>query len=193
MSSEAPGTILALGDPMSTMRTMTEAELMALPRDGFKRELVDGEIVVSPAGPRHGYVIIRLGARLWTHVESHDLGYVLDSSTGCWMPSGNLRVPDLTFVAKDRLPDGPGDAFLRVVPDLLAEVLSPGDSPRRILDKVGEYLAAGVRLVWVIDPRTRRATAHRSLTEVHDLGEDDALDGEDVVPGFRCRLGDVVG
>ena len=177
---------------MSMTRTMTEAELMALPKDGYKRELVDGEIVLSPAGPRHGWVIVRLTLRLAAHLESHDLGYLLDSSTGCWMPSGNLRSPDLTFVAKARLPDGPGDKFLRVVPDLVVEVLSPGDSKREIMNKIREYLAAGVRLVWVIDPKKRRATVHRSDADVRTLGEDDALDGEDVVPGFRCRLGDVL-
>ena len=177
---------------MSTTRTMTEAELMALPRDGFKRELVDGEIRVSPAGFPHGVVIILLGSRLSTHVRERNLGWVADSSTGCWMPSGNLRVPDLTFVSTERMPGGVVEGFLRVVPDLVVEVLSPGDSERLVLDKVGEYLASGVRLVWVIDPRARRAAVHRSLTAVRELAESDTLDGEDVVPGFTCRLADVL-
>jgi Uma2 family endonuclease len=176
----------------TTTRTMIEAELMALPEDGLKREWVDGEIRVSPAGSPHGWVILRLSSRFVAHVEAHALGYAFDSSTGCWMPSGNLRVPDLTFVSRERMPDGIAEGFLRVVPDLAVEVLSPGDSQRGILDKVGEYLAAGVRLVWVIDPRARRAAAHRSLTDVRELGEDDFLEGADVVPGFRCRLGDIL-
>jgi Uma2 family endonuclease len=177
---------------MSTTRTMTEAELRALPRDGFKRELVDGEIRVSPAGFPHGVVIMLLGARLTTHVRDRGLGWVADSSTGCWMPSGNLRVPDLTFVATERLPGGVVEGFLDVVPDLVVEVLSPSDSERAILDKVGEYLASRVRLVWVVDPQERRAAVHRSLTAVRAVSEADALDGEDVVPGFRCVLGDVL-
>jgi Uma2 family endonuclease len=178
---------------MSTTRTWTEAELMALPRDGQKRELVDGEIHVSPAGVPHGLVIVRLTSRLHVHVESHGLGYVLDSSTGCWMPSGNLRVPDITFVARHRLSSPPPEGFLRVVPDLVVEVLSPGDSPRAILDKVGEYVASGVQLTWVIDPAQRSAVAYRSLTNVRGIAESGELDGEDVVPGFRCRLADVLG
>ena len=178
---------------MSTTRTLTEAEIMAWPRDGQKRELVDGEIRVSPAGYDHGRVIIRLAARLATHVETSGLGEVVDSSTGCWMPSGNLRVPDLTFVAAHRVPPPPATGFLRVIPDLVVEVLSPGDSLRGIFDKIGEYLGSGVRMAWVIDPRRRSATVFRSLTDVRRLEEDDALDGEDVVPGFRCRLGDVLG
>ena len=177
---------------MSTTRAMTEAELMALPRDGRKRELVDGEIrVMSPAGFRHGHVLVRLTARLEAHVATGRLGYLADSSTGCWMPSGNLRVPDVTFVARERLPDGAPEGFLAVVPDLVVEVVSPSDSQRELLDKVGEYLAAGVRLAWVVDPQSRTAAAYRSLTNVRHLGEADDLDGEDVIPGFRCRLSEL--
>ena len=177
---------------MSTTRTWTEEELMALPEDGLKRELVDGEIRVSPAGARHGQVILQLAFLLGAHVRAHRLGFLLDSSTGVWMPSGNLRVPDLTFVAAHRVPHGLPRGFLDVVPDLIVEVLSPSDSKRYVLDKVGEYLSAGVRLVWIVDPEARKAAVHRSLTDVREVGEDDDLDGEDVVPGFRCRLRDVI-
>ena len=178
---------------MSTTRTMTEAELMALPRDGRKREYVDGEIVVSPAGAPHGRIIVELTLSVGAHVKARDLGHVFDSSTGCWMPSGNLRSPDLTYVSHERLPTGVPEGFLRAIPDLAVEVLSPGDSERRMLDKVGEYLQAGVRMVWVIDPATRSATSWRSLTRVRTSTADGELDGEDVLPGFRCRLADILG
>jgi Uma2 family endonuclease len=79
-----------------------------------------------------------------------------------------------------------------VPPDLAVEVLSPDDRPRAILDKVGEYLESGVRLVWVIDPSARTATVYRSLNDVRRLGPDNALDGFDVLPGFRCLLSDVL-
>ena len=174
-------------------RPWTDAELMVLPEDGFKRELVDGEIHLSPAGFLHGRVIIALALKVGAFVETGNLGALADSSTGVWMPSGNLRVPDLLFIARERLPDPRVKGFLRVVPDLVVEVLSSGDSERAILDKVGEYLAAGVRLVWVIDPQARRAAEHRSLTNVRDVGEAEDLRGDDVLPGFRCRLGDVLG
>jgi Uma2 family endonuclease len=80
-----------------------------------------------------------------------------------------------------------------MAPDLAVEVLSPEDSPREVLDKVGEYLAAGVRLVWVIDPRASRAVRYRSLTDVHKIGPDGTLDGEEVLPGFCCPLADLLG
>jgi Uma2 family endonuclease len=82
---------------------------------------------------------------------------------------------------------------VELAPDLAVEVLSPEDSPREVLDKVGEYLAAGVRLVWVIDPRASRAVRYRSLTDVHEIGPDGNLDGEEVLPGFRCPLADLLG
>ena len=174
---------------MVTTRTWTDEELMRLPEDGRKYELVNGKLAVSPAGGRHGRVIVRLTARLGTFVEKHSLGEVFDSSTGFRMPSGNVRVPDVSFVATARLPEGGvPEGFLYVAPDLAVEVLSPDDRPRPIMDKVGEYLAVGVRLVWVIDPERANAVAYRSLTTVIEIAADGSLEGEDVVPGFSCPL-----
>lgn len=173
----------------TTRAKATEADLLACPRDGFKYELVDGEIRVSPAGFRHGQVIVKLTLRLAGFVEERHLGYMADSSTGFRLPGGNVRCPDLSFVARDRFPTGEvPESFSDVPPDLAVEVLSPDDRPRYVLDKVGEYLGAGVRLVWVIDPIARRATVYRSLSDVVALDADGVLDGEPVVPGFRCPL-----
>jgi Uma2 family endonuclease len=80
-----------------------------------------------------------------------------------------------------------------MAPDLAVEILSPSESPRRVLDKLGEYLEAGVKLVWVIDPKGRPGTVYRSLGEVRVVTADGELDGEDVIPGFTCRLADVIG
>jgi Uma2 family endonuclease len=154
---------------------------------------VDGRIVVSPAGFRHGIVALRLGARLLAFVEARGLGYVLDSSTGLRLPGGNVRSPDLSFIAKGRVDEGlVPDGFPDLAPDLAVEVLSPDDRPRAILDKVGEYLQAGVRMVWVVDPRAARAVVYRSLTDVREVADADSLDGEDVLPGFRCGLDEIL-
>lgn len=177
----------------TTRPAATEEDLLRTPRDGQKYELVDGQIRVSPAGSRHGVVCVQLVTLLNTFVKERQLGYVFESSTGFRMPGGNVRVPDVSFVARGRYPDERvPEGFGDLAPDLAVEVLSPDDRSRDVLDKVGEYLQAGVRLVWVIDPRQRTAAVHRSLTEVRRLGPDDVLDGEDVVPGFRCRLADVI-
>ena len=175
----------------TTRPPATEQDLLRTPRDGQKYELVDGQIRVSPAGTRHGRVCTRLVLRLGAFVEERRLGDLFDSSTGFRLPGGNVRLPDVSFVAKGRLV-GDLDGFGDLAPDLAVEVLSPGDRSRDVLDKVGEYLEAGVHLVWVIDPKRRSAAVYRSLTDTRKLGPDDSLDGEDVVPGFQCRLADVI-
>ena len=177
---------------------VTDDDLLAQPRDGRKYELVDGEIRVSPAGGRHGQVTLELGARLLIHVRTHRLGLVLDSSTGFRLAGRtagehDVRSPDLGFVAAGRLPqDRAPVGFLELAPDLAVEVLSPDDRRRELLEKVGEFLDAGTRLVWVIDPEARRAAVYRSLTDVHQLAEDGILDGDEVVPGFSCPLREIL-
>jgi len=182
-----------VAEAAAPVRRATEDDLRATPQDGRKYELVDGQIVVSPAGSRHGLVSLRLGARLLAFGEQHGLGHALDSSTGFRMPAGNVRSPDASFVARGRFPEnGVPEGFADVPPDLAVEVLSTDDRPRAILDKVGEYLQAGVRLVWVIDPKAGRAVVYRSLTDVRELKDTDDLDGEDVLPGFRCSLAEIL-
>jgi Uma2 family endonuclease len=171
----------------------TEEELLQSPADGRKRELVDGQIRVSPAGYRHGRICMKLGALLQTFAAQRQLGDVLDSSTGFRLPGGNVRLPDVAFVARGRLGGGPEpEGFCDIPPDLAVEVLSPDDRSRDVLDKVGEYLQAGLRLVWVIDPRGRTAAIYRSMTDVRRIGAGDSLDGEYVLPGFRCLLAEVI-
>jgi Uma2 family endonuclease len=181
---------LAMGP--TTARVATEADLLRTPRDGQKYELVDGEIRVSPAGTRHGQVCVNLILLLGAFVKRRRLGLVFDSSTGFRMPSRNVRSPDISFVARGRLRGKIPDSFSDVVPDLAVEVLSPADSNRQILDRVGEFLQAGVRMVWIVDPRRSRAAVYRTLTDVEQVDRDGWIDGGQVVRGFRCRLSDVL-
>jgi Uma2 family endonuclease len=175
--------------PMATTRTISDEDLVRLPKDGNKHEVVDGELRVSPAGSLQEFVVARLIARLLVFVEPRELGYVFASNMLYVLPSGNKRCPDVSFVAKGRFAGGRlPRGFFEGSPDLAIEVLSPDDHAREVLDKVGEYLGAGVRLVWVIDPERRRAAVHRSLTEVREIPGDGALAGEDVLPGFVCPL-----
>jgi Uma2 family endonuclease len=177
----------------TTRQIATEQDLLATPRDGQKYELVDGQIRVSPAGARHGHVCVELILRLGAFVKEQGLGFVFDSSTGFRLPNGNVRLPDVAFVARGRLEgDLVPEDFCPLPPDLAVEVLCPGDRPRFVLDKIGEYLEAGVPLVWVIDPRRSSAVVYRSLSQVRELRPDDLLDGEDVLPGFRCVLGEIL-
>jgi len=176
----------------TTRRVATEDDLRAMPEDGQKYELVDGEIRMSPAGDRHSAIALQLGALLLAFVKERRLGHVFGADAGFRLPGGNIRSPDVSFVASGRFPDDRvPDDWGSVAPDLAVEVISPRDRPRHVLDKVGEYLEAGVRLVWVIQPRHERAVVSRSIGDVRALGRDDFLEGEDVFPGFRLALRDV--
>jgi Uma2 family endonuclease len=177
---------------MATTRVITDEELLRLPKDGNKYELVDGGLRVSPAGWAHERVVARLMSRVSAWAEARGLGDVLGSNALYVLPGGNKRAPDLSFVAAGRLDSAAGSAWLALAPDLAAEVVSPNDSARQLLDTVGEYLAAGVRLVWVIDPERRSAAVYRSPTDVHEVGPGASLDGEDVLPGFLCPLSDII-
>lgn len=177
---------------MATARTkITDEELLCLPKDGNKYEVVDGELRMSPAGLLHERVVARLFLALGAFVKERQLGEVLGSNVLYALPGGNKRGPDLSFLAAGRLESVRDAVFPQLAPDLAVEILSPSDSPRQVLDKVGEYLQAGVRLVWVIDPEARRAAAYRSLTEVRHIGAGEALEGEDVLPGFHCPVSEL--
>ena len=176
---------------MATTRTITDEELLKLPKDGNKYEVVDGELEVSPAGLPHERIVARLIVLLGAFVKQRNLGDVLGSNVLYVLPSGNKRAPDISFVAAGRLPDEA--VFPQLAPDLVVEVLSPGDTPRQVLDKVGEYLEAGVRLVWVINPDKREAAVYSGPTSVRVIDHQAALTGEDVVPGLSCRLSEVIG
>jgi Uma2 family endonuclease len=178
---------------MSPARTITDDELLQLPKDGNKYEVVDGELVVSPgAGYPHEAIVAELLTRLRSFANERRLGEVLPSNLLYVLPSGNRRGPDISFVAAERATALSRETvFPKFAPDLAVEVLSPSDSPRRVQDKVGEYLEAGVRLVWVIDPENRRAVIYRALSSVDRIDPSGELDGEDVLPGFRCPLTDL--
>lgn len=171
-------------------RRATEADLWDKAREPGRHELVDGEIrSVSPAGGRHGAIGMALGSLLVEWNRDRRAGTVFDSSTGFRMPNGNVRSPDVAFVSRDRLHDVP-EGFCPLAPDLAVEVVSPGDRPREVLDKVGEYLQAGTRLVWVVDPDTRTVAVHRTLSDVLTVAAGEALEGGAVLPGFACRPAD---
>jgi Uma2 family endonuclease len=177
---------------MATSRTtITDDELLRLPKDGNKYEVVDGELRISPAGLRHERIVARLIGLLGQFVDERRLGDVLGSNLLYVLPSGNKRAPDVSFVAAGRLEGFRHAVFPELAPDLAVEVISPGDSPRQVLDRVGEYLQAGVRLVWVIEPEGRTASIYRTLTDVRNVEESGSLEG-DVLLGFRCALSDLL-
>ena len=181
---------------MRTKKTLLTAdELLRLSTTGRRLELVKGELFeMPPAGGRHGSVAMSVGALLYAHVRANHLGEVFAAETGFILrrDPDTVRAPDASFVAKDRLPaaDLPV-GYLDLAPDLAVEVVSPGDTNREVEEKVLDWLRSGVKLVWVIYPANRSATVYRSMDDVQELSEDDSLDGEQVVPGFTCSVGDL--
>ena len=171
---------------------ITAEELFRLSTTGCRYELVKGELFeMPPAGARHGSVAMRIGVLLGACVQANQLGYVFAAETGFILrrDPDTVRAPDASFVATDRFPAGELPiGFPELAPDLAVEVLSPSDTAREVEDKVEDWLQAGTRLVWVIDPATRSARVYRSLEELQELSEDDSLDGGDVLPGFACNI-----
>lgn len=175
--------------------TMTAEELLYLDLAGKRAELVRGVLVVrEPAGYHHGDVVSELAYRLTNHVKAGGLGRILAAETGFKLATDpdTVRAPDIAFIPAERLPTPPPAGFANLAPDLVVEVLSPGDRPGEVLAKVADWLEAGTRLVWVVDPIRRVARVYRADGSESLLGPGDTLDGEDVVPGFRCPLADIV-
>jgi Uma2 family endonuclease len=159
---------LATGTTLLGM--MTADELLRLELSDKRTELVRGRLVVrEPAGYRHGEIAARLLATLFNFVESRGLGRVVTAETGFVLRRNpdTVRAADVAFVRRERLPVPPPNGFPEMAPDLVIEVLSPNDRPGEVLSKIGDWLDAGVRLVWIIDPRRRDArglvTGHSPL------------------------------
>ena len=175
--------------------TVTTADQLAnLSDDGQRRELLNGVLrMMSPAGGRHGKVVFELGRLIGNHVAALKLGAVFAAETGFMLSRDpdTVRAPDVAFISRDRLPDPAPRGFAELAPDLADEVLSPDDRPGVVLAKVADWLKAGSRLVWVVDPQRARARVYRADGSEALLAEFDALDGEDVLPGFSCSLGTI--
>jgi Uma2 family endonuclease len=166
-----------------------------LPDDGWRRELVRGQVVREPpAGYQHGRIAARIGAILHIFVQEHGLGDVIGAETGFVLSDEppTVRAPDAAFVAAGRLTSDPV-GFAPLAPDLAVEIVSPSNTVSEIHDKVIDYLDAGTRLVWVVDPRTRTVITYRSREEIRLLTEDEDLDGNAVLPGFRLKLSELLG
>ncbi|MGH8567587.1 MAG: Uma2 family endonuclease, partial [Gammaproteobacteria bacterium] len=159
-------------------------------------ELVRGVLVVrEPPGYRHGDVTARLMKVLMDVVDARGLGRVLAGETGFKLTADpdTVRAPDVAFVSRERLPDPETQGYPALAPDLVVEVLSPGDRPGETLATVADWLSAGSRLVWVIDPTRRVARVYRQDGSETLIAPGEALQGEDVVPGFECPLDALLG
>jgi Uma2 family endonuclease len=178
-------------DAMPDTALMTAEELLALNLPDKRTELIRGRLVVrEPAGFLHGDVAARILVSLAVHVNANKLGRTLAAETGFTLERNpdTVRAPDVAFVRADRVPNPLPRGFAELAPDLAVEVLSPDDRPGEVLSKVGTWLRAGTRLIWVVDPVKRTARIYRADGTMAERSGDDLLDGEEIVPGFSSPL-----
>lgn len=171
--------------------------------EGWRTELVEGRVIRMPlAGYQHDRIVTRLIVALGAYVDTHGLGECTLEQAGYDITqpaeAATVRAPDLAFVRAERVPKA-GDPrhlpYPRLAPDLVVEVVSPSQSRNDMAERSKEWLKAGVRLVWVIWPETRRVQVWRSgkRVPVALLGEEESLDGLDVVPGFTFPVARLFG
>jgi len=180
---------------MTAPALLTADDLARLQPPDKRTELVRGVMIVrEPAGFRHGHTAMAIAARIHAFVSQHNLGRVLAAETGfkLFTNPDTVRAPDVAFVRHDRIPDPPPRGFAPFAPDLAVEVLSPDDRPGEVLQKVADWLSAGTRLIWEIDPERRVARAYRADGTMSLMTDADVIDGEDVLPGFRCALREIL-
>jgi Uma2 family endonuclease len=176
----------------TTSALMTADELFLMKDDGFRYELVKGELVRMPLHvSEHGATVVNIGIPLGHFVKANKLGVVFGAETGFKIATDpdTVRAPDLAFVHRDRIPEGGlPKAFWVGAPDLAVEVISPGDTYTEVEEKVSEWLDAGARMVIVANPRNRTLKVYRSHTDVIVLTVSDELTCGDIIPGFACKV-----
>lgn len=174
---------------------ITADQLFRMPDDGNRYELVRGRLLrVDPAGSKSSITTGRISRRIGSFVEASDLGLTGDADWGFKLASDPdiVRAPDVAFVKAERIPsDGIPREFWPGPPDLAVEVLSPSDRMVDVLEKVQEYLTAGTRIVWVIDPEARKAIVFHADRPPEVVGSEGELLGEDVIPSFVLRLAEI--
>jgi Uma2 family endonuclease len=171
---------------MTPKTVLSIEEFTALPDDGMKHELNEGELIVKPAPkPRHGDCQLRIGSALREFVAAHNLGRVFTES-GYRLTRYTIRGPDVSFVRKARLQNP--DEYFEGGPDLAVEIVSPGDDASDVREKIQQYLSAGTSVVWVVYPRSRQVEIHTPDKTIRTLGIDDTLESASLLPGFQLPV-----
>ncbi len=180
---------------MITRQAVTAEQFYEIPEVPGKRfELVNGEVIEVPfASHMHARLVKALFLLLHAFVVERNLGEVFGDGLGSIitrMPD-SVRGPDISFLAKEHVPDEDFPGFVPFAPDLAVEIVSPNDRPNEVHDKVDQYLAAGTGLVWVLWPKTSSVSVFGPGGANGQFGSEDELDGGEVLPGFSVRIADL--
>ena len=143
-------------------------------------------------GHRESRLAMWLVIELGIYLKQNPLGLLAGPDAPHRLPLGLVRMPDVAFISFDKIPNRTPshDPIVTWVPDLAVEILSRGNTPSEMDRKIQEYFDAGVRLVWIADPRRKTVGVYHGVDEHQELTEDDFLDGEAVLPGFHCSIRD---
>lgn len=175
---------------------VTAEELLRLPDDGWRYELVEGRLVrMSLTGRRHGRIAMALLLAVGRFVEERHLGEVLPAETGFWIsPEGSpdtVLAPDLAFVRAGREADPGTEGYPRLAPDLVVEIASPSQRRTEMGAKARRWLSAGVRLVWLVLPEVRIVEVWRGDEVARIVTAEEELSGEEILPGFVFPVKDL--
>ena len=181
---------------MTTAKAMMTADdLLAMPDDGNRYELVRGELIeMAPASHNSSMVGMRLGRWIGNFVEEHDLGHDVGADAGVHIERDpdTVRAPDYGFISYERAAQPPPmRGFANVIPDLVLEVVSPNDRQPEVDAKTRMWLSAGVRLALVAYPETQEVYAHHDDGSVERYGVGNTLAGDPVLPGFACPVAEI--
>lgn len=169
-------------------------DLLAMP-DGDRYELVDGLPREKPMGAESDEIGGLLLTQFNVYIRPRKLGRAYPSQTGfqCFPTDPKLvRMPDTSFVAAGKLSgDKSPEGYIKVAPDVAVEVASPNETYEELMVKVADYKSAGVKLIWVVSPKTKTVLVRRLDGTCAELGEAGTLSGEDVIPGFVCPVAEL--
>jgi Uma2 family endonuclease len=174
---------------------ITPEDMLRMPDQGRGYELVDGELEEMPVSFLSDFVARRISTSLALHVELQNLGWVSGEGTSyqCFPDDEDkVRRADVGFHRLSRLTasQAVAEGHLSVAPDLVVEVLSPNDLVYKVNAKRHEWLTAGVRVVWTVDPVQQTVQVHKADGSVAEFKRTDVLTGDPVVPDFKVVVGD---
>ena len=175
--------------------TATEEDVVRL-HDHEDRlyELVDQTLVEKTVGTYESYLAMLLGRVLGNFATEHNLGIVLGADGMLRLAPGLVRIPDVSFIGWDRLPNRriPDQAIADLVPNLAVEVISPGNTREEMDRKLREYFDAGIRQVWYVYPQSGQVKVYKSLDQSDTLSQQQTIDGGDILPGFTLPVAELL-
>lgn len=179
--------------PKEQRKLLTADDLLAMPEGDTKRELVRGELIeMSPSGGPHGILSFDIAFLISSRSDARERGVITVEGAGyiLFRNPDTVRAPDVGYLSNERYGDTTKEGYFQVAPDLAVEIMSPNDSGEEILEKIGEYLEAGTKLVVVLYPKLRNIMTHTN-ERVQKLGLDDTLDLSPIIPGLTLPVRDI--